>query len=80
MPILVVLGLEEGIAERDRLDALHVDIRDKLRINVKEHWHIDSLASIQSLLLETEALDLTEVWRHLTWRYRVCRDSNDVLV
>jgi len=80
MPVLIVFRFEEGIAECDRLDTLHVDVRDKLRIDVEEHRHVHCLASIQPLLLEAEALYLAEVWRHLPWRHGVCRYANDVLV
>lgn len=80
MPILVVLRLKECVTECDRLNTLHVDIRNKLRVNVEEDWHVDRLTSIQPLLLETKALDLTEVRRYLSWCHRVCCDTDDVLV
>lgn len=80
MPILVVLRLEERIAKCDCLDTLHVDICDKLGIDIEEHWHVDRLARVEALLLEAEALNLTKVRRDLAWRYRVCCDSNDVLI
>ena len=40
MPILVILGLEKRITQRDRLDILHINVLAKLRINVEEHWHV----------------------------------------
>jgi hypothetical protein len=78
MAILVVLGLEEGITQRHRLNALHIRIHDKLRVNVKEHGHIDRLSCIQPLLLEAETLYLAEIRRDLARRDGVCGDTDDV--
>lgn len=80
MAILVIFRLEERIAQRNRLNALHIRIRDKLRINVEKHRHIHRFARIQPLLLEAKALDLAKVRRHLSWRDRVCCDPDDVFV
>lgn len=79
MTILVILRLEEGIIQRHRLDTLHVRIRRKLRVNVKEHGHIDRLARIEPLLLEAEALDLAEVGCHLSGCDGVGSDADNVL-
>lgn len=69
MPILIILRLEERITQGNRLYTLHVRIRHKLRINVKEHRHIHRLARIQPLLLKAKALNLTKVRCNLAWRY-----------
>jgi hypothetical protein len=79
MPILVIPRLEKRITQRNRLDALHVRIHDKLWIDVEKHGHIDRLAGIQPLLLEAEALDLAEVRRHLARGHAVRRHADDVL-
>lgn len=70
---------EEGIAQRHLLNPLHVRVIHKLRINVEEHRHIHRLPSIQSLLLETETLDLAEMRRHLPRCHAVRRYPNDIL-
>lgn len=80
MPILIILSLEKRITQRHRLNPLHIDIRDKLRINIKKHGHIHRLARIQPLLLEAKALDLAEIRRHLAGRHRVRGHADDVLV
>jgi len=80
MPVLIIFRFEECITERNLLNALHIDIIHKLRINVKENRHIDRLARIQPLLLEAEALDLAEILRHLSRGNTVCRNTDDVLV
>lgn len=68
MAILVIFRLEEGIAQRHCLDALHIRIRHKFGVNVEKYGHVHRLTRIQSLLLEAKALNLTEVWRYLSGR------------
>jgi hypothetical protein len=80
MAVLVVPRLEKGIAERDSLDVLHVDIIDKVGINVKKHGHVDRLTRIQPLLLKTEALNLAKIRRDLAGGDRVGGDADNVLV
>lgn len=79
MPILVVLCLEECIAQRDRLNTLHIRIRHKLGINVEKHRHIDRLTRIQPLLLKTKALDLAKVGRNLARCHGVGGHADNVL-
>jgi len=69
---------EKRVIQRNRLDSLHIRIRDKLGINVEEHRHIDRLASIQPLLLEAETLNLAEIRRHLRRRHAVRRNPYDI--
>lgn len=69
---------EECITQRHGLDTLHVQIIQQIRVQVKEHRHIHRLAGIQSLLLETETLNLAKVWCTLGRRYTVCCHANDV--
>ena len=78
MAILVILGLEERIAQCDSLNALHTRILCKLRVNIKEDWHVHRFASIQSLLLKAETLDLAKVWSDLSWCDRICSYANDI--
>ena len=56
---------EKSIIQSNSINALHIRIPQKFRINVEEHGHIHRLAFIQSLLLETETLYLAEVRRYL---------------
>lgn len=79
MPIFIILRLKKSIIQRDRLNALHIRIRCKLRVNIKEHGHIDRLARIQPLLLEAETLDLAEVGGYLAGRDAVGGDADDVV-
>jgi len=79
MPILIISRFEERITQSDLLNALHIRIIDEIRIDIKEHWHVNCLPSIQSLLLETETLDLAEIWRHLRRRNAICRHPNDIV-
>lgn len=60
------------------LNALHVWIIHKIRINIEEDWHVDRLASIQSLLLKAKALNLAEVRRHLSWSNAVGSDPDNI--
>lgn len=69
---------KECIVQSDSLNTPHIRILDEFRINVKEDGHIDRLAFIESLLLETKALNLTEIWRHLRRRDAIRCDSDDV--
>lgn len=80
MAVFVVLGSEEGIVERDRVDVLHVGILQEIGIDVEKHRHIHSLLLVQSLLFETEALDLAEVWRNLSRCDTVCGHAYDVFI
>jgi len=68
------------IIQRYRLNALHIRIIHKIRINIKKHRHIHSLPSIQSLLLKAETLNLAEIWRHLSRTDTVGRHTNDVRI
>lgn len=71
---------KERIAQRHLLNAPHVRIIDKVRVDVEEHRHIHRLARIQPLLLKAEALDLAEIRRNLARRHAVCRYPDDILV
>lgn len=70
---------EERIRQRDRIYFCHCRIVDKVRVNEEENGHIDSLPSVEPLLLEAKALDFAEIWGHLRWRNAICSDPNDVL-
>jgi hypothetical protein len=80
MPVFIILGLEERIAQRHCFDTLHIDIPRKLRVNVKENRHVHCFPRIQPLLLEAKALDLAKIRRNLTRRYGIGSDADDVLV
>ena len=80
MPVLIILRLEKCIAQRNSLDSLHINVRHEFRIDIEENRHIHRLARIQPLLLKAKALDLAEIWRHLSRRYRVCCNPNDIFV
>lgn len=71
---------EERITQRNLLNAPHIRIIHKVRIDIKEHRHIHCLPSIQPLLLEAKTLDLREIWRHLRRRHTVRSHPNDVIV
>lgn len=47
-------------------------ISGELWVNVKEDRHINGFSCIQSLFLETKALNLAEIWRDLARCDRVC--------
>ena len=78
MPIFVILRFEERIAQRDRLNTLHVDVLCKLRIDVEEDWHIHCFSCIQSLLLKAKTLNLAKVRGDLSRRNRIGGYANDV--
>lgn len=78
MPFPIILRLEERIIQRDRLNAPHIRVIHKIRVNVKEHGHIHRLTSIQPLLLKAETLNLAEIWRYLARTDRICGYANDV--
>ena len=71
---------EEGVVERHRFDALHVQIIEQIRVQVEENGHVDRLAGVEPLLLEAEALDLAEVGCALRRGDAVGGNANDVLV
>jgi len=52
--MVIISRLEESIAQRNLLNALHVWIRRKIRIDVEEDGHIHRLAGIESLLFEAK--------------------------
>ena len=55
------LRLEECITESDLVGVFQERVRLVVRVDVEEDWHVDLLARVKPLLLETEALDLIEV-------------------
>lgn len=78
--IVIVSGFEEGVTQCHSLYALHVHIIEQIRVQVEENGHVHSLARIETLLLEAETLDLTEVRRTLGRCHTVGSNSDDVLV
>ena len=70
---------EKCVVECDSLDASHVRIIDKLRVNVEKHWHIYRLASIQSLLFKAKALYLRKVRCNLAGCDTVRSDADDIV-
>ena len=78
MSVFVVLRLEKRVAQCDSLNALHTRILCKLRVNIKEDWHVHRFASIQSLLLKAETLDLAKVWGDLSRCHGVGGHANNV--
>lgn len=76
--IFVVSGLEKCIAQRDCVNAFHGRILHEIWINEEEHWHIDGLSRIQSLLLKAEALDLAEIWSNLGGCDTICCYADDI--
>ena len=69
---------EECIRQRDCIYFCHRRIIDEVWIDEEENRHINSLASVEPLLLETKALDLAEIRSHLCWSDTVGSDSNNV--
>jgi len=78
MAILVILRLEESVAQCDSLNALHTGILCKLGIDVEKDWHVHRFPSIQSLLFKAKALDLAKVWGDLSRCNGVGSYANDV--
>lgn len=70
---------EESIRQSDSINALHVWIRSKVRVDIKEHRHIYRLSGIKFLLLKAETLDLAEIRSHLARSHTVRGYSNDIL-
>lgn len=75
-----MLHTEEGIRQGDGINLRHGWIIHKIRINEEKNRHINRLASIQSLLLETKTLYLAEVRRNLGGRDTICCHADDVFV
>lgn len=71
---------EERITQCHCLNTLHVHVVEQIRIQVEEYRHIHGLSRIETLLFETEALDLAEIRRTLRGRHTVGGHSNDILV
>ena len=69
---------EKGIRQRDRIYFSHRRIIHEIRVNEKEHWHVDGLPSVESLFFEAKALDFAEVRSYLRWSNTVGCDPNDV--
>lgn len=80
MSTLIIFRFEKSITQRQLLNASHIRIIHKIRIDIEEHWHVHRLPSIQPLLLKAETLDLAEVRCDLARRDAVCRHPNDILV
>ena len=70
---------EKGIIQCDSLNPLHCWVSEKLRVDIKEHRHINRLALVQPLFLEAETLNLAEIRRDLGRRHAVRCDANNVL-
>ena len=75
----IVSSLEKGIIQGDEIDLPHPRIVHDIRIDKEEDWHINRFASIQFLLIETEALYLGEIGCSDIGSDVVRRNSNDVL-
>lgn len=71
---------EERVTQRNLLNAPHIRIIDKIRINIEENGHIDGFPSIQSLLLKTKTLNFAEIWRHLSRCHTIRCHPNYVFV
>jgi hypothetical protein len=71
---------EECVIQRNRLNALHIRVIHKVRINIKEHRHIHSLPSIKPLLFKAETLYLAEIRRHLSGADTVRRNTDNVRI
>lgn len=70
---------KESITQGYRVNAPHIYVSRKFRVDIEEDRHVDRLAGIKPLLLEAEALDLAEIRRDLTRRDAVRSDPNDVV-
>lgn len=71
---------EERITQCHCLNTLHVHVIEQIRIQVEEYRHVHGFSRIETLLFETEALDLAEIRRTLRGRHTVGGHSNDILV
>jgi hypothetical protein len=71
---------EKSVAKGDGVNSPHGRIFYKIRVDKEEYRHVHGLASIQSLLLKTEALDLAKVWGYLRRGHTVCGDPYDIPV
>ena len=67
---LPLLGLEEGVGERDGVHACHAGVQVELRVDVEEHGHVHLLFRVQTLLLKTEALRDRDTHTHTHTRHR----------
>ena len=71
---------KKRITQRDLLNAPHVRVIHKIRINIKENRHINRLARIQPLLLKAKTLNLAKIRRHLSRSNTIRRYADDILV
>lgn len=71
---------EKGIRQRDSVDFRHGRVVNEIRVNEKEYGHVHRLPSIESLLFEAKALDLTEVGCNLRRCDAVCSHPDDIFV
>ena len=69
---------KEGIRQRYRLDTPHVQVGQKVWVQVEEDRHVHRLPGAQSLLFKAKTLDLAEIGSYLAGCYAVCSDPNDV--
>ena len=54
--LLTLLGLKEGVGQRDGVHPRHPGVVVELRVDVEEDGHVDLLVRVQALLLEAETL------------------------
>ena len=78
--VIIHIGLKEGITQRHASHIADLRVFQKVRIDEKEHWHVDSLTWQESLLLETEALNLLEIQAYFGRMYVIRRHSCNGLV
>ena len=69
---------KERVAQRHRLDPLHLWVACELRIYEEKDRHVDRLPGPQALLLKAKALNLAEIRRDLPRRHAVGRHPDDV--
>lgn len=78
--VLQQAHLEEGVGERQVPDASHLCIHGKLRVHIKEDWHVNLLPRSESLFLKAETLDFVEVLSSLLGSHIVRRNACHRLV
>ena len=71
---------EKRITERNLLNAPHIRIIYKIRIDIEEDRHINRLSCIQPLFLKAKTLNLAKIRRNLSRRNTICCNPNNILV
>lgn len=62
---LTLLGLEEGVGQRDGVHPGHPGVLVELRVDVEEDGHVHLLMGVQTLLLEAETLQRDDREAHV---------------